>query len=56
MATESSYSIAPLSPGTWPAFDALVQRHNTGCRTGTGAGAPATGATECRHRGLGCGA
>lgn len=28
MATESSYSIAPLSPETWSAFDALVQRHN----------------------------
>ena len=28
MATESSYTIAPLSPETWPAFDALVQRHN----------------------------
>lgn len=28
MVTESSYRIAPLSPETWPAFDALVQRHN----------------------------
>ena len=28
MATESSYTLAPLSPETWPAFDALVQRHN----------------------------
>ena len=28
MATESSYTIAPLSPETWSAFDALVQRHN----------------------------
>lgn len=28
MASESSYTIAPLSPETWPAFDALVQRHN----------------------------
>ena len=28
MATASSYTIAPLSPETWPAFDALVQRHN----------------------------
>jgi hypothetical protein len=24
MATESSYTIAPLSPETWSAFDALV--------------------------------
>lgn len=28
MATGSTYSIASLSPQTWPAFDALVQRHN----------------------------
>ena len=28
MATESSYTVTPLSPETWPAFDALVQRHN----------------------------
>ena len=28
MAAESSYTIAPLSPETWSAFDALVQRHN----------------------------
>ena len=28
MATDPSYTIAPLSPETWPAFDALVQRHN----------------------------
>ena len=28
MATETAYTIAPLSPQTWPAFDALVQRHN----------------------------
>jgi hypothetical protein len=28
MATEFSYTIAPLSPETWSAFDALVQRHN----------------------------
>jgi GNAT superfamily N-acetyltransferase len=28
MATESSYTIAPLSLETWSAFDALVQRHN----------------------------
>jgi hypothetical protein len=28
MATESSYTIASLSPETWPAFDAMVQRHN----------------------------
>ena len=28
MAPESSYAIAPLSPETWAAFDALVQRHN----------------------------
>ncbi len=28
MASESSYTIAPLSPETWSAFDALVQRHN----------------------------
>jgi GNAT superfamily N-acetyltransferase len=28
MATESPYTIAPLSPETWSAFDALVQRHN----------------------------
>ncbi|AGZ42395.1 hypothetical protein [Actinoplanes friuliensis] len=27
MATDP-YTIAPLSPPTWPAFDALVQRHN----------------------------
>lgn len=26
MATETAYVIAPLSPQTWPAFDALVQR------------------------------
>jgi hypothetical protein len=26
--TESSYTIAPLGPETWSAFDALVQRHN----------------------------
>ena len=28
MANESAYTIAPLSPETWSAFDALVQRHN----------------------------
>ena len=28
MATESSHAIAPLCTATWPAFDALVQRHN----------------------------
>lgn len=28
MATEMPYRIAPLSAETWPAFDALVQRHN----------------------------
>ena len=28
MATESPYRVAPLSSETWPAFDALVQRHN----------------------------
>jgi GNAT superfamily N-acetyltransferase len=28
MATESSYTIAPLSTETWSVFDALVQRHN----------------------------
>jgi hypothetical protein len=28
MSTESSYTVAPLSPQTWSAFDALVQRHN----------------------------
>ena len=28
MATESPYTIAPLTSETWPAFDALVQRHN----------------------------
>jgi hypothetical protein len=32
MAMESSYTIAPLSPETWSAFDALVARHNgTNC-------------------------
>ncbi|PFG42396.1 hypothetical protein ATJ88_1057 [Isoptericola jiangsuensis] len=24
---ETSYTVAPLGPGTWPAFEALVQRH-----------------------------
>ena len=28
MAAESSYTIAPLNPETWSAFDALVLRHN----------------------------
>ncbi|MFC6715510.1 GNAT family N-acetyltransferase [Branchiibius cervicis] len=28
MAGDPSYAIAALSPETWPAFDALVQRHN----------------------------
>ncbi|SDE27026.1 N-acetyltransferase [Auraticoccus monumenti] len=28
MASETSYRTAPLSAETWPAFDALVQRHN----------------------------
>ncbi|HWC21400.1 MAG TPA: GNAT family N-acetyltransferase [Flexivirga sp.] len=28
MTTESSYRIEPLSPETWPAFEALVERHN----------------------------
>src|SRR5437764_8726591 len=28
MASGSSYTIAPLSPETWAAFEALVQRHN----------------------------
>ena len=27
-ATESSYTIEPLSQETWRAFEALVQRHN----------------------------
>lgn len=28
MVTDTSYRIVALSAGTWPAFDALVQRHN----------------------------
>ena len=28
MDTGSSFTVAALSPATWPAFDALVQRHN----------------------------
>ena len=28
MATQSAYRIESLSPDTWPAFDAMVQRHN----------------------------
>src|SRR3954447_16427978 len=28
MASGSTYTIAPLSPETWAAFEALVQRHN----------------------------
>lgn len=28
MASESAYTLAPLSPATWPAFDDMVQRHN----------------------------
>ena len=28
MATESSYTIAPLSPQTWSAFESMVARHN----------------------------
>ena len=28
MPTESSFTIAPLSPETWSAFDAMVERHN----------------------------
>lgn len=28
ISTESSYEIAPLSPTTWDAFEALVQRRN----------------------------
>lgn len=28
MATDQSYAVAPLSPQTWPAFEALVERHN----------------------------
>ena len=28
MAQDPAYTIAPLSPETWPAFEALVTRHN----------------------------
>lgn len=28
MATEPSYTITSLGSDTWPAFDAMVQRHN----------------------------
>lgn len=28
MTTESPYTVAPLSPETWSAFDAMVERHN----------------------------
>ncbi|HOI03577.1 MAG TPA: GNAT family N-acetyltransferase, partial [Dermatophilaceae bacterium] len=28
MVSDAAYRIVPLSPATWPAFEALVQRHN----------------------------
>ncbi|MGO1974681.1 MAG: GNAT family N-acetyltransferase [Propionibacteriaceae bacterium] len=48
MNTESSYAIAPLSPDTWPAFDALVERHN-----GIFGGCWCTYFHDCAERGPG---
>ena len=28
MVSDAAYRIVPLSPETWPAFEALIQRHN----------------------------
>lgn len=48
MTTDTAYSIAPLSQETWPAFDAMVERHN-----GIFGGCWCTYFHDCTERGPG---
>lgn len=48
MTADSAYTIAPLSPTTWPAFESLVERHN-----GIFGGCWCTYFHDCTERGPG---